>query len=140
MIESDYSDCIEHAGIVQKNDERSVTVKIISASACSGCHAEESCTLSGKEEKIIEVSGIYNVMPGDNVTVVMKKSMGYAALILGYILPFIVILAALVIMISFSVSEPASALASLATLAFYYIILYFFRNRIGKKFKFTLKA
>ena len=41
--------------------------------------------------KIVEVQGSYNVSPGDNVTILMKKSIGYKALFLGYILPFILL-------------------------------------------------
>ena len=131
---------IDHEGIVQKADEKSVIVSISAASACSGCHAEGSCTLSGKEEKIIEVSGRYNVKPGDTVTILMKQSMGYAALFLGYLLPLISVIAILIILISLKVPELVAGLTSLAILIPYYLILYFFRKRINEKFTFTLKA
>jgi positive regulator of sigma E activity len=140
MAKSDNFGSIEHDGIVQKADEKSVTVRISSASACSGCHAEGSCTLAGKEEKIIDISGTYNVMAGDIVTVVMKKSMGYIAVALGYIFPFLGVITILIILASLSVPELTAGLASLAILIPYYIILYFFRNRINNKFTFTLKA
>ncbi|MCJ7447845.1 MAG: SoxR reducing system RseC family protein [Bacteroidales bacterium] len=140
MAKSDNFGSIEHEGIVQKADEGSVTVRISSASACSGCHAEGSCTLSAKEEKIVDISGTYNVMPGDNVTVIMKKSMGYTAVALGYVFPLLVVITILIILASFSVPELTAGLASLAILIPYYFILYFFRNRINNKFTFTLKA
>jgi sigma-E factor negative regulatory protein RseC len=140
MAKSDNFESIEHDGIVQKADEKSLTVRISSASACSGCHAEGSCTLAGKEDKIIDISGYYNVMAGDIVTVVMKKSMGYTAVALGYILPFLGVITILIILASLSVPELIAGLASLAILIPYYIILYFFRNRINNKFTFTLKA
>ena len=140
MAKSDNFGSIEHDGIVQKADEKSVTVRISSASACSGCHAEGSCALTGKEEKIINISGTYNVIPGDIVTVVMNKSMGYSAVAFGYIFPFLGVIAILIILASLSVPELIAGLASLAILIPYYIILYFFRNRINNKFIFTLKA
>ncbi len=115
-------------------------VTIISSSACSGCHAEGSCNMSGKEEKIIEVRGRYNVNPGDQVTILMKQSMGYAALFLGYLLPIIVVVACLSILISLNVSELSSGLISVAILIPYYIILFFFRKTINEKFTFTLKV
>lgn len=134
------SETISHEGIVQKVDNKSVTVSIIATSACSGCHAEGSCSLSGKEEKIIEVTGNYNVKPGDAVTVFMKQSMGHVAVLLGYFLPFVVVIVMLIIMISLNVPELVAGLASLAILIPYYAILFFFRKRINKKFTFTLKA
>ncbi|MEI6048502.1 MAG: SoxR reducing system RseC family protein [Bacteroidota bacterium] len=131
---------INHEGIVRKIDKKSAIVIISATSACSGCHAEGSCTLSGKEEKIIEVSGSYNVKPGDTVTILMKQSMGYAALFLGYLFPLISVVVILIILISMKVPELSAGLISLGMVIPYYIILYLFRRRINEKFTFTLKA
>jgi sigma-E factor negative regulatory protein RseC len=140
MKSSEGTITINHEGIVQKADEKSVIVNITAFSACSGCHAEGSCTLSGKEEKIIEVTGKYDVKPGDTVTVLMKQSMGYAALLLGYVMPLISVITVLILLISFNIPELSAGLISIAVLIPYYIILYFFRKRINEKFTFTLKA
>lgn len=140
MKYSDNPGIINHEGKVQKKDDKSVIVSIIASTACSGCHAEDSCTMSGKEEKIIEIAGSYNVKPGDNVTVLMNQSVGYAALILGYILPLITVLTILIIMISMEISELISGIISLGSLLPYYTVLYFLRGRINKKFTFTLKV
>jgi len=137
---SDKYESIEHDGIVQKSDNKTITVKISSESACSGCHAEGSCSLSGREEKIVEITGEYNFNPGDNVTVLMKKSMGYAALLLGYVFPFIIVIAVLVVLIMSSVPEAAAGLGSIASLIPYYFMLWFFRKRINNKFTFTIKS
>ena len=131
---------IDHTGIVQKTDNNSVTVLISPSSACSGCHAEGSCNLSGKEEKIVEVHGSYDVKPGDMVTIVMEQSMGYVALFLGYILPVVPVISILIILISKDVPELIAGLSSIAILIPYYTILFFFRRRINEKFTFTLKA
>jgi positive regulator of sigma E activity len=137
---SDRFETIEHEGIVQKSDNDSVTVSIISSAACSGCHAEGICSLSGKQEKIIEISGDYQVQPGDFVIVQMKQSTGHIAVFFGYLMPLILLVAILIILISLSVSELTAGLGALAILIPYYLILYVFRNRISKKFTFTLKT
>lgn len=134
------SGIINHDGIVQKADERSVTVSIISSTACSGCHAEGSCSMSGKDEKIIEVRGKYSVSAGDQVVVLMKQSMGYTALFLGYLLPLIIVIITLIILISVNTPELSAGLISLAVLIPYYTALWFLRDRINEKFTFTLKA
>jgi len=131
---------INHEGIVQKVDDKSVIVSISVASPCSGCNAEGSCSIAGKEEKIIEVSGKYSVKPGDLVTILMKQSMGYAALVLGYLLPLVSVVITLIVLISLKFPELTAGLISIAILIPYYTALYFFRNRINKKFTFTLKA
>jgi positive regulator of sigma E activity len=133
------SGIIDHEGIVQRTGNNSVFVSISSASACSGCHAEGSCAMSGKEEKIIEIRGTYNVKAGDQVTILMKQSMGYSALFLGYIFPVIAVIGVLMTMAAFKVPELKSGLASIGILIPYYTILYFLRKRLDKKFTFTLK-
>jgi sigma-E factor negative regulatory protein RseC len=134
------TECIEHDGIVQDSGNGSVTVKISSASACSGCLAEGSCTMSGKEEKIINVTGSYNVSPGDKVTVLLQQSAGFTALFLGYIIPLLLVVTLLAILISASVNELTAGLCSIGILIPYYSTLRLFRDRIGKKFTFTIKA
>jgi positive regulator of sigma E activity len=134
------TDSINHEGTVLKIGKYSVFVCITSVSACSGCQAEGSCSISGQEEKIIEVPGSFNLKPGDKVTVLMKRSMGYAALLLGYLLPLIFIIAVLVIAESFKVQELFAGLISISILIPYYLLLFIFRKRINKKFTFSLKS
>jgi positive regulator of sigma E activity len=133
MSGSDNFESIEHDGIVQRSDNNSVTIKILSVSACAGCHAEGSCSLSGMEEKNVET-------PGDHVTVVMKKSAGYAAVMLGYVFPLILLILVLIILASSGVSELEAGLGAISVLIPYYFILWVFRKRISKKFTFTIKA
>lgn len=131
---------IEHDGTVQEVGDNNILVRILSSSACSGCHAESVCSLSGKEKKMVNISGTYRVSPGDRVTVVMKQSQGLKAVLLAYVIPFLMILILLITLISFDVPEPVAGLASVAILAVYFLILYFFRKRINEKFTFTLKT
>jgi len=140
MTRSESFESIEHDGIVQKTDGQSVFVKISSASACTGCHAEKLCNLSAAEEKLVEVKGDYKLYPGDNVTVLMKKSMGYTALFMGYVFPLILVVSVLIILASIKVPEIIAGTGSLGILIPYYLALYFFRNRISKKFTFSIKA
>lgn len=140
MSAKDNSECIEHIGIVQESGDGSAKVRITSASACSACHSKELCSLSGTEEKIIDITGSYNLSPGEEVTVQMKQSAGYTALFLGYILPLILVMAALIVLISSSVPELAAGICSIAILIPYYLIIWLFRKNVAKKFTFTIKA
>jgi len=131
---------IQHSGTVKQVEENSVLVSITSNSACSGCHAEGVCNISGKEEKTISVRGRYNVQPGDNVTVEMSESMGMKAVVLSYVMPVFIIIAGLVVFSFLSISEAASGLAAISLLLPYFIILYIFRKYINRSFTFTLKT
>jgi sigma-E factor negative regulatory protein RseC len=129
-----------HDGTVKKVDDNSVLVSIISVSACSGCHAEGICGLSGKEEKTIDVKGKYNVSPGDKVTILMEQSTGYKAVVLSYLIPLVIVITSLVGLNSFSVSELTAGLVSILLLGPYFFILYLFRKKINRSFTFTLKT
>ncbi len=135
-----YSDgVIEHEGTVQRCGGNSVIVSISSEAACSGCHAKSSCSLSGVREKLIEVPGHYNLVPGDIVTVIMRKSMGFRAVFLGYVIPFILLTIALVILNSLTGSELLAGMGSVGITGIYFLVLYFFRNSIKNIFTFTIK-
>jgi sigma-E factor negative regulatory protein RseC len=139
MSDKDNFGIIEHEGIVEECDNISAVIKIISLSPCSGCHAEGACTLSGIEEKRVVVPGSWNVNPGDNVTIIMKKSTGYAAVLLSYILPLLLLVSTLIILTGTGFSELASGLLSIAVLIPYYLIIWLIRDRITNKFTFSLK-
>lgn len=131
---------IEHKGIVQKNNNESVNVLIISESACSGCHAESMCSMANSKEKNVEVKGCFNVKEGDQVTVTLEQSAGYRALLLGYLIPLLLVLAILIIMISAGAGELASGIFAIVSLLPYYLILYLLREKINEKFIFSIKA
>ena len=134
------TETIDHIGFVQSVTDKSVIVSIDSSIACSGCHAEGACSMAGKEKKIIEVSGKYNVKPGDIVTILMEQSTGYIALLLGYIIPIITVIIVLITLLSLEIPELLAGLVSVSILMPYYIILFFFRKKINERFIFMLKV
>lgn len=132
-------DTIEHAGIVKSVDKKYVTVNILSHPACAGCIASGICDMSGSENKEIKASAGPKVRAGDQVLVVMRKSMGFRALFLGYLLPFIIVMLILIVLTSLSVSEPVSGITALVSLIPYYTIIYLSKEKVGKSFSFTIK-
>jgi positive regulator of sigma E activity len=140
MKKSGSYETIQHDGTVKKVDSNSVLVSITSSTACEGCHAEGMCGISGKEEKIIDIKGRYDVSPGDTVTVLMEQSAGYKAVILSYLIPIVIVIAGLIVLNSLSASELTAGLVSISLLAPYFFILYLFRKKINRVFTFTLKT
>jgi len=130
---------IEHTGIVQSIEDKYVNVSIISGSSCSACHASGVCEVSGSEEKIIRAINTGDVKNGDPVMVLMERSLGFRALLIGYLLPFMLVLFMLITLTSLSVSEPVAGLIALLSLAPYYGIIYLRKEKIGTKFSFTIK-
>jgi sigma-E factor negative regulatory protein RseC len=134
------SEQITHTGIIKKLSEKTIIVGIINESACASCHAKGACSAADMKDKEVEIhsfGGAYTV--GQHVTVVGKTVQGFKALLLGYLLPFILVLSILIIATASETGESTSGLLSLGSLIPYYFILYLFRNRLKKSFEFEIK-
>ena len=130
-------DIIEHEGEVTEISGHKVFVKIEQTSACSGCHAKTFCTASDKTEKIIEAVAVDDTLQqGDIVVVYGQKSIGVVAVLIAYVIPFILIILALFIFSRFIDSEFFVGTLSLSMLLTYFLVLRSFRNKIQAKFRF----
>ena len=133
------SKSIEHKGRIDFIDNNKINVSILAVSGCASCHAKGVCTAADMQEKSIEVFNFTNQYEvGEEVNVVLKQSLGFRALFLGYVLPFILILFILIILTAITNNEAISGIGALSVLVPYYIILYALRNKIRKKFTFTI--
>lgn len=134
---------IKHLGIVENINGSRLKVKIVQSSACSACSVKGHCSASETKEKIIDVYNKNNVpcQVGERVMIVGTTSMGMKAVLLAFVLPFIVLLLALIISLKLSGGDEAvSALVSLGTLVPYYLIIYICRNRLSRSFMFILES
>lgn len=134
---------IKHLGIVENINGSRLKVKIVQSSACSACSVKGHCSASETKEKIIDVYNKNNVpcQVGERVMIVGTTSMGMKAILLAFVLPFIVLLLALIISLKLTGGDEAvSALVSLGTLVPYYLIIYICRNRLSRSFMFILES
>ena len=134
-------DSIKHTGIIKSIDKDIINVTILSQSACSDCQAKSMCAVADMKEKVIEISkkSSDNYKIGDQVTVVMERSMGPKAVFYGYFFPFLVVLISLIVLIILTGNEGLAGLISLGLLIPYYFMIYLFRDKLKKKFEFNLK-
>ncbi len=133
------ADCIIKSGIVDSVGDKYIKVKIQNQSACSMCYSKGVCTSLGSGERVIEIERDKGkvVLPGDLVDVEMVSSSGWLAVVMAYVIPFILLISTLIILNEF-ISESLAAIASLLVLAPYYLILHLYRNRMKKYFRFTI--
>jgi len=136
------SDYIAHPGIVQSIEKDRIQVLILAESACISCKMKNMCSVADMKEKIIDasLSPGQSVKSGDKVNVVMEKSMGVKAIMIAYLLPFVVNFAALFVLTGLGVEQGIAALASLASLALYYFILHKLKDRLANKFSFRVET
>jgi len=131
---------IVHDGIIDRIENKTVFVRIISKSACVSCHSKTMCSVSEMTEKIIEIKEMvsgYEV--GQSVKVVLDRSLGDRAVLLGYFIPFCVLILTLLISSSF-LNELWAGLLSVAVLFPYYLLLYLFKSRLAKTFSFHIDS
>jgi len=134
-------DRIEHEGVIIGIDSDFISVEILSQSACSSCNAKSMCSMSEVKAKIIQVEnrGFNLYEKGERVNVLLKRSLGFRALWISYLIPLIIALVLLVVLSTVSVDELLMGLSVLAIIALYYFVVYLLRDKIKKDFIFTIE-
>lgn len=135
---------IEHEGRVVAVDKDYISVEIVNKSACAACHAKGVCGASDEAVKVVDVAQDITTLTedyqvGETVNVVMSPAMGTQAVWLSYVVPLIVLLAAIGVFSLCGAGELATGLGSLGLVALYYLGLFFFRNKISKIFIFSIE-
>ncbi|HLP04685.1 MAG TPA: SoxR reducing system RseC family protein [Paludibacter sp.] len=134
------SKIIEHAGIVNHIEGTQVRVMITQQSACSGCHAKSACTASDMAEKYIDVeSRETSFAVGEKVVLTGRQSMGMLAVLLAFVIPFLLILVSLYLLQFYISNEVYSGIISLGILVPYYGVLALFNNKMKSKFQFDIR-
>lgn len=133
---------IKHLGIVESIDGSRLKVRITQTSACASCSAKAHCRVSESKEKTIDVYNRDGVpcQVGGQVWIVATASMGMKAVFLAFVIPFLILLGALVIGLRLTESEAVAAFIALGALVPYYLIIYRFRKRLDRSFVFTLET
>lgn len=132
---------VSHEGVITKIDGDTLEIKIIAQSACAACHAKSACTMSDQAEKVLIVPKPegQEFQLFQKVKVVMAVGQGNKAAILAYLVPIILLLAALFICLGIGLSEGLAALIGIAVLIPYYFILYLRRDQLKKKFDYRIE-
>ena len=132
---------ISHEGIITKITDDSLEVKITAQSACALCHAKSACGMGEQAEKILTVprpeGKEFQLM--QKVKVIMAINQGNKAAVLAYLIPIILLLAALFICLGLGLSEGLSALIGIVALVPYYMILYTQRDKLKRRFEYRIE-
>ncbi len=133
---------VSHKGKVIKMTPQLTTVAFLQHGACSGCHAAAYCGMGDLAEKVVEVPtdpyAAYDV--GDEVEVLLKATMGLKAVWMAYFLPLLVLLGTVLGLIGLGVGEVPAALAALAAVGVYYLLLYLLRGKLRNEYIFVIKG
>ena len=116
-------------------------MRILQTSACAACKVAGHCNASESKEKIVDVfcRDATKYETGQEVTVWASKDVANKALLLGFGLPFLLLLGVLVAVLYFTDNEGLAALAALGSLIPYYFLLWLWRDSIRQKISFHLE-
>ena len=132
---------ISHTGKITGITPEFTTVEIVSSSACSSCHAKGLCGMSEDKIKTIMVPtdpyASYSV--GDEVNVLLKKTMGLKAVWISYVIPLAILMILILSLSAVTVHEVYAGLGAVAGVALYYFVIYLFRDKLSKDFVFYIK-
>ena len=134
-------DIIEHQGEIIEIGIDNIMVEIISQSACSSCNAKSMCSMSETESKVVEVEnkGYEMFEIGETVNVILRKSLGFKALYISYLIPLLILILILLSLSSFGIGELTTGLSIIMALAVYYIGVYLLRDKFKREFVFTIE-
>ena len=134
------SERIEHSGFVTRVEGKNIQVQIIQMSACSSCHAKGACSAADMDEKFVDVESTDDSLRiGDMVNIVGESSTGLLAVLLAFVIPFMLILTSLFVLRDIVPNEAVSGTVSLALLIPYYIILSLFNKKLKRKLQFRIE-
>ncbi|MEN8137258.1 MAG: SoxR reducing system RseC family protein [Bacteroidota bacterium] len=128
---------IDHEGVIKSIDGEIATVEILQKTSCASCELTGACSSSESSIKEVQVPiKNRNYKKGDKVNIVFTRSEGFIALFIGYLLPFILMVAAMVVSSFFTESDLIKGLVALGVLPIYYAGLFFLKNNIRALFEF----
>ena len=131
---------IRHEGIVLSTSGELAHVEIVQTSACAACKARSMCMSSESQQKYIDAVMLEPMKTGDRVEVEVRERLAWKAILLAYILPFVVMMAVIAILdYATDWSEAIIGTLSLCAIALYYIGLSVFKHRLQTQFTFSVR-
>ncbi len=131
---------IEHEGIIDQIIGDVAHIRINSVSSCASCHAKGVCSAADQEEKYLDVplqGAEYGL--GEAVQVQVAKHLGFRAVALGYVYPFLLLMSVLIAFTAAGTPELRAGTYALFSVVPYYLTLFLLRKRIGSAFTFSIK-
>lgn len=134
------STIVKHSGIIEQISKTVVKVRIIQTAACSSCKLASQCNPSEKKSKTIDIfnADTNNLNVGDEVVVAATQANGLSASLIGYGIPLVLLVVVLVTVNILTGNELYAALLGILSLFPYYVIIYFLRDKLRRKFVFCI--
>ena len=135
------SEKISHTGVVESHMDGCVKVRIVQTSACAACKVAGHCNAAESKVKIVDVfcDNAAGYQTGQEVVVWASKDVANRALLLGFGVPFLLLVCVLMIALRFVAEEGIAALIAIGSLVPYYFALWLLRDRIQRHISFHIE-
>ena len=130
---------IRHSGKIVDINPSTIVVEIIAEEACGCCSAASLCGMSEVKKRLVEVPATLGYEIGEEVWVLLKSTKGMKAVWLSYVLPLILMMAAILILTGLGVSELICGIGAIGVIALYYLLLFLFRKQVKKEYTFYIE-
>ena len=120
-------------------DPTVTTVEIVSESACGSCHAKALCGLGESRTKAVQVPTVPGFELGEEVLVNLHRTMGFKAVWIAYMVPLVILVAALLISLGAGAGELAAGLVAIGCIGLYYAAIWLLRDKLRNEYSFYIK-
>ena len=131
---SHYKGTIRQSATVMLVTPSEIEVEVCRPEACAACKAKSVCSEGGGEGKRMTlINDGQGYAAGEQITLVMRRSSGLKAVLIAYLVPVFLIVAALLIFQAMQVKDIIAAVATLGILGLYFLIVRLLRGRINRE-------
>lgn len=135
------TDHVSHPGVVVGINDKDIEIEILSSSMCGSCGIKSACGMSEMQEKRVSVPkpDDRELLVGQPVSIIMNASQGNKAALFAYFIPAFLLVAIIVILSNLNINEWIAAVTGIGAAAIYYIILYFFKDKLRDEFTYEIR-
>ncbi len=117
------SQCIEKRGTVINVIDKIAYVQLSRIEACDACRMKGMCHTDTAEDPHFHELPAQDLCIGDQVNLVIAPNTGLKAILLAYIMPFVLMIVIMILALALSVHEGIAGLIALLSLIPYFLIL-----------------
>lgn len=133
---SQYTGTIRQRATIVDITPSEIEVEVCRPEACAACKAKSVCSeggASGDGRRMTLLNDGQSYAVGEQIMLVMRRSSGLKAVVIAYLVPVFLIVAALLIFRSLQIREIVAAVATLGILGLYFLIVRLMRGRIDRE-------
>lgn len=129
-----YKGTIRQSATVIRVDASEIEVEVCRPDACAACKAKNVCSEGGGQGKRMTLlNDGQGYRAGEQITLVMRRSSGLKAVVIAYLVPVFLIVAALLVFQTLHIKETLSALLTLGILGLYFLVIRLLGGRIKRE-------